>query len=317
MVRIHLGSPLFSKEDRTALLFPSSSGLGHLPFTEDTGVQIPLGTPTSLKKSQKKIKPQKSKTRRNKKTLRNILTPKLLKRSWRSHRAFGLKSEGFIRRQEPEEGVAKRSPEGMRPRWPNPIPLAPASESKAIASLPQTQLTHPIANNHHQAYPHLMRKLFTESIKKIPPPLLHIATFVLAAELFSKFDSMNVPAPLIEPLRDLGYLFCLGALTLMLPSLAKFLIRKTTLIPHKQSAVLITSFPYQWTRNPMYLGLTLGSSGFAIIMNLPLALTLLPLPWLAMDRIIIPMEEEQLTSNFGESYKLYTSQVRRWIGCKR
>ena len=25
--------------------FPSSSGLGHLPFTEDTGVQIPLGTP--------------------------------------------------------------------------------------------------------------------------------------------------------------------------------------------------------------------------------------------------------------------------------
>ncbi len=28
--------------------FPSSSGLGHLPFTEDTGVQIPLGTPNPL-----------------------------------------------------------------------------------------------------------------------------------------------------------------------------------------------------------------------------------------------------------------------------
>jgi hypothetical protein len=26
-------------------VFPSSSGLGHLPFTEDTGVRIPLGTP--------------------------------------------------------------------------------------------------------------------------------------------------------------------------------------------------------------------------------------------------------------------------------
>ncbi len=31
-------------------MFPSSSGLGHLPFTEDTGVRIPLGTPIFRRK---------------------------------------------------------------------------------------------------------------------------------------------------------------------------------------------------------------------------------------------------------------------------
>ena len=41
MVRIHREPP-FPVSD---LAFPSSRGLGHLPFTEDTGVQIPLGTP--------------------------------------------------------------------------------------------------------------------------------------------------------------------------------------------------------------------------------------------------------------------------------
>ena len=47
MVQIHLGSPFFSEENGLrSHVFPSSSGLGHLPFTEDTGVQIPLGTPT-------------------------------------------------------------------------------------------------------------------------------------------------------------------------------------------------------------------------------------------------------------------------------
>ena len=33
--------------------FPSSRGLGHLPFTEDTGVQIPLGTPNFETKNKK------------------------------------------------------------------------------------------------------------------------------------------------------------------------------------------------------------------------------------------------------------------------
>lgn len=43
MVRIHREPPFFRLIFPST--FPSSRGLGHLPFTEDTGVQIPLGTP--------------------------------------------------------------------------------------------------------------------------------------------------------------------------------------------------------------------------------------------------------------------------------
>ena len=44
MVRIHREPPFLSRFFFSPK-FPSSSGLGHLPFTEDTGVRIPLGTP--------------------------------------------------------------------------------------------------------------------------------------------------------------------------------------------------------------------------------------------------------------------------------
>lgn len=43
MVRIHREPPIYFR--LFLYMFPSSRGLGHLPFTEDTGVRIPLGTP--------------------------------------------------------------------------------------------------------------------------------------------------------------------------------------------------------------------------------------------------------------------------------
>ena len=42
MVQVHHASPFFRRIPNAS---PSSSGLGHYPFTVDTGVQIPLGTP--------------------------------------------------------------------------------------------------------------------------------------------------------------------------------------------------------------------------------------------------------------------------------
>lgn len=78
---------------------------------------------------------------------------------------------------------------------------------------------------------------------------------------------------------------------------------------------LITDGPFGYVRNPLYVGNFLLSSG-ALIMSWAW------MPWLTVVfiflftlqyRLIVNLEEEYLASHFGEAYKDYTSQVRRWI----
>ena len=49
VIRDHVGSnPIY--HPKVLLVLPSSSGLGHLPFTQGTGVQIPLGVQVRFKR---------------------------------------------------------------------------------------------------------------------------------------------------------------------------------------------------------------------------------------------------------------------------
>jgi protein-S-isoprenylcysteine O-methyltransferase Ste14 len=76
---------------------------------------------------------------------------------------------------------------------------------------------------------------------------------------------------------------------------------------------LITSGPYRFSRNPLYLGgnvfiffgaaLVLGSPGALVITAAHLPLV----DW------FIKREERQLEKQFGEAWMRYRSQVREWI----
>jgi protein-S-isoprenylcysteine O-methyltransferase Ste14 len=76
---------------------------------------------------------------------------------------------------------------------------------------------------------------------------------------------------------------------------------------------LLTTGPYRWTRNPLYLGgnvfiflgaaLTLGTPGGILLA----ALGLIP------THFMILREERQLEEKFGEEWRRYKSRVRRWV----
>lgn len=75
---------------------------------------------------------------------------------------------------------------------------------------------------------------------------------------------------------------------------------------------LVTTGPYRWTRNPMYLG--------HLIFMLGLALTLASWPAAALLGFHVPWfndrakeDEAQLRRGFGEQYELYAQRVKRWI----
>ena len=70
--------------------------------------------------------------------------------------------------------------------------------------------------------------------------------------------------------------------------------------------------PYRFSRNPIYLAMMLGLVGLAIAFK-PWILVAL-LAFYAVTRYgVIAREEAYLTRKFGDVYRGYQSQVRRWL----
>jgi protein-S-isoprenylcysteine O-methyltransferase Ste14 len=76
---------------------------------------------------------------------------------------------------------------------------------------------------------------------------------------------------------------------------------------------LITSGPYRYSRNPLYLGgnvFIFFGAGLLFGSPVALAITAIHLPFLDL---FIRREERQLEQKFGEEWSRYKRTVRRWI----
>lgn len=81
----------------------------------------------------------------------------------------------------------------------------------------------------------------------------------------------------------------------------------------QSSTDLVTGGIYRYTRNPMYVGMLSWLTAFGIWLGSPSAL-ILCIPFvLYMNRFQIVPEERALEGLFGDAYRRYKSQVRRWI----
>lgn len=88
---------------------------------------------------------------------------------------------------------------------------------------------------------------------------------------------------------------------------------RTTTVPGQASAQLVMRGPYRFTRNPMYVGLTLVYLGEAGLMKQVRPIVVLPLMLAYLNWIVIPVEEAKLREVFGDQYDGYRGRVRRWI----
>lgn len=88
---------------------------------------------------------------------------------------------------------------------------------------------------------------------------------------------------------------------------------RTTTVPGQASAQLVMRGPYRFTRNPMYVGLTLVYLGEAGLMKQVWPIIVLPLMLAYLNWIVIPVEEAKLREVFGDQYDGYRGRVRRWI----
>lgn len=157
------------------------------------------------------------------------------------------------------------------------------------------------------------RHAHTPLLVRLTSPVHFLLAFGAAALLQ---HLLALPLPHDTPLLAMqwaGSLLALAALALALCCFVLFARRRTTILPGSQPSTLVVRGPYRLSRNPMYVSLVLSYIGLAGYLAVPWALVLLPLPWLALQRVLIPFEEARLRREFGASYEAYCQRVRRWL----
>jgi protein-S-isoprenylcysteine O-methyltransferase Ste14 len=147
---------------------------------------------------------------------------------------------------------------------------------------------------------------------KVPPPVL-----ALCLALLMWFASSVVP-PVVVPFGvRVGVALALAVIgqSISISGMVSFRRAKTTMNPIKASAAssLVTSGVYRYTRNPMYLGLSVTLMAWAVFLSNLLALVAVPLFVLYISRFQINPEERVLSSLFGADYAAYKEKVRRWL----
>ncbi len=87
----------------------------------------------------------------------------------------------------------------------------------------------------------------------------------------------------------------------------------TSLPVHTPTDALVTNGLYSWSRNPIYIALSVFYVGLSIALTTLWALLFLPLVIIALQKGVIEREEEYLAEEFGEVYLSYKKRVPRWL----
>ncbi|MDK4704737.1 isoprenylcysteine carboxylmethyltransferase family protein [Rhizobium sp. CNPSo 4062] len=147
---------------------------------------------------------------------------------------------------------------------------------------------------------------------RFPPPFIYLGALLLglAAERFVTLRSVGIDWRLL--IATGAPLFVAGA-AVMLAAAGVFRRLGTNVRPSQPTTLIATNGPYRWTRNPMYLGMALIYAGLAIGFDAPIALALLPLVLIAIQTQVIAREERYLEAKFGDDYRRYKAEVRRWL----
>ena len=147
----------------------------------------------------------------------------------------------------------------------------------------------------------------------VPPPFLFVAGWILAWVL-SRLRTFPIDGAGPSPVQvGLGLVALAGGLTLMGWGLATFHRARTPIVPVRPARLVVTNGPFRFTRNPMYLGLTAGYFGLALLVNQAWPVVLLPAVLVALTTLVIEREERHLARTFGAEYDAYRARVRRWL----
>ena|ERR687889_1792237 len=143
-----------------------------------------------------------------------------------------------------------------------------------------------------------------------PPPLIYAGALLAGLLANRRYHIPFLPRPLV---RMLGWPLIAGGIAVGLLASRQMRRAETNVSPYKPATALVTEGPYRFTRNPLYLSMTLLYGGVSALANALPPVLLLPLVLRLMRRGVIEREEGYLEQKFGDVYLEYKVRAPRWI----
>jgi protein-S-isoprenylcysteine O-methyltransferase Ste14 len=110
-----------------------------------------------------------------------------------------------------------------------------------------------------------------------------------------------------------GWTLVGGGLLLFGWTLATLWLHRTTVNPYRAANSLCVGGPFRFSRNPIYLGDWFLLAGISLLLGTEWPLAFAPLIWFMIRYGVIRHEEAHLEAKFGDAYRDYKRQVRRWL----
>ena len=143
----------------------------------------------------------------------------------------------------------------------------------------------------------------------IPP------VYFLTSALLMLFLHLGLPGiQLVSwPWRWLGLLPLLGGVALAIAGRHAFKRARTAVLPFSEPSALVTTGPFAFTRNPMYVGLVLCLLGWAGLLGSLVPFAVVPAFFALVHFRFVLREEPFMAERFGQEYTTYRGRVRRWL----
>ncbi len=142
------------------------------------------------------------------------------------------------------------------------------------------------------------------------PPFVYLGFLAvgLAADL-------ALPYPLLPNAVQfpLGAVIIVASFAILPFAFFRFRAAGTSVHVHQPTTAIITDGAYRFSRNPMYLAMTLLIAGIGVAVDGIWLIAMLAPTLIVMHYGVIVREERYLEAKFGEEYLKYKRAVRRWI----
>ena len=149
-----------------------------------------------------------------------------------------------------------------------------------------------------------------ECIVRVPPWTWFLLSLLAGVGLQRLVLLQLLPSP-VDSL--LGWIVVGLGMALLAWSERQFAHHKTSHDHRAIASDLITTGPFQFSRNPVYIGLLILMLGLAMALNTLWVLFFTLLPLLVLHFHVVPREEACLEQLFPDTYPSYRQSVRRWL----
>ena len=153
-----------------------------------------------------------------------------------------------------------------------------------------------------------------ESPNRYPwPPIILLCSLVGALVLNAIAPMRFAAGATADIVQGLGIFTLLAGVALFGFSVAELRKHQTTVHPNKAAGRLVTSGPFAFSRNPIYLGNVVLLIGLGLLLLNPWMFAAALICGYLIHRFAILREEAHLEHRFGKAWRDYRKRVRRWI----